>query len=88
MSYRCISAFEFAGVIYPGGLLVDDGDQILRSHAEFFARVAEPATATTETATAAPGELRDGPPVAPAKKAAPRRHKTHIKQEHNEEEGE
>ena len=90
MSYRCISAFEFAGVIYPGGLLVDDDNTIIATHAAFFARVDESHTAT-QTATAAPGEKRDVPHVAPhaaAKKTAARKPATHAtKSEHNPEEG-
>lgn len=89
MSYRCISAFEFAGVIYPGGILIEDGDPIVTSHEAFFARVND-SHAATQTATAAPGEKRDVSQSAPAyvpaaKKSAAR--KPSVKSAHTPEEG-
>lgn len=71
MSYRCISAFEFANRIYSGGAQVGDDDPILKTHGVYFARVEE-VVAPTETATAVPGEKRDVPHKAPAKKAPPK----------------
>lgn len=89
MSFRCINAFEHAGVIYPGGALVEDGDPITGSHREFFARV-EDSRANTETATAAPGESRDVGPARKVSAGAVKRtaSKLHNKSEHKSEEEE
>lgn len=60
MSYRCINAFQFGELTYPGGCEVDDSDPILQSHKTFFAQVDRPvAIRATETASAAPAELRE-----------------------------
>lgn len=74
MSYRCVNAFEYAGVIYPGGIVVADDHPVIATHRGNFAHVGEPTGAATETATAAPGERRDAPVKRshPAKKAAPK----------------
>ena len=73
MSYRCINAFAFDGVVYPNGFQAEDGDPILKSHGEHFAEVDEsgPLTArAVEQAVAEPGGLRAAPKKkAPAKKA-------------------
>lgn len=87
MSYRCIDAFEFCGVIYPGGLLVDDDNPILTSHKGFFVRVADAAPVKTETATAAPSELRAVAP-APARKATHAKRSATVKSTNKPEEGE
>lgn len=89
MSYRCINAFEFAGAIYPGGVLVEDDDTILATHGSFFARVDLPPGSATETATAGPAEPRAIPNPTPAKKAAPAKKAVHhaVKSGHNPEEG-
>lgn len=71
MSHRCINAFEFGGVIYPGGLQVEDDDPILASHADCFAKVEVPPAQRTEVASAAPKETRAPAKKLPAKKAAP-----------------
>jgi len=75
VSYRCINAFEFDGVIYPGGMLVADGAPIVASHRQHFAHVDVPRLAV-ETATAGPGERRDAPTHAPAKAAKRPAHKS------------
>ena len=69
MGYRCIDAFEYAGVIYPGGLLVEDGDAIVTSHRTNFTHVEESMSAV-ETATAAPGEFREAIAPGEFRKAA------------------
>ncbi len=69
MSYRCISAFEFANRIYSGGAQVSDDDPILKTHGVYFAQVTETPVVATEIATAGPGEKRDVPHKVPAKKA-------------------
>ena len=70
-TYRCINAFTFKDRMYPGGLQVEDGDDILATHGAHFARVTDTSAPITETATAEPGEQRDltPPRKAPAKKA-------------------
>lgn len=71
MSYRCTNAFIFANQVFPGGLQVDDNHPILKTHSANFAKVDEPPSAKTETASAAPGEVRSVAKKAPAKKAVP-----------------
>jgi hypothetical protein len=67
--YRCINAFAYlkGGVkMYGGGTEVSADDSILQTHGLFFALIPGSATADevaveavgSETATAAPGELR------------------------------
>jgi len=72
MTHRCTGGFavyvDGQPQVYPGGALVDDDDPILKTHLASFERVeaftarrsAAPrsASAATETATAAPGEVR------------------------------
>lgn len=66
-TYRCIDAFAFRDHIYPGGIVVDEGDPILTTHTAHFARVNQPAaSAASETASAAPSEHRT-PATAPPK---------------------
>jgi len=74
MSYRCTDPFIFADQVFPGGLQVDDDNPILKTHSAFFAKVDVPPAVRTETASAAPGEVRVTAPAkkAPAKKAAPK----------------
>lgn len=60
MSYRCINAFQFGELTYPGGCEVDDNDPILQTHKTFFTQVDRPvAIRATETASAAPAEPRE-----------------------------
>ena len=87
MTHRCISAFEFAGLIYSGGAVVDDGDPILTSHAGYFARVGEPAAAS-ETATASPGERRAESTPSPAKKAPAKKAARPVAAAKSDQEGE
>lgn len=73
MSFRCINAFVYQDAVYPNGLQVEDGADILKSHADHFAEVDEslPPRAV-EQAEAAPGGMRaTSKKKAPAKKAAP-----------------
>ncbi len=73
MTYRCKGGFavqtEAGPVVYPSGRLVGDDDPILRTHGALFepveAQVARQeavpqsvSAVATETATAAPGEVR------------------------------
>ncbi|MGV0785115.1 hypothetical protein [Mycolicibacterium sp. XJ775] len=57
-------------IVSPGQLL-DDGDPAVIKRAHLFEPVEVAAARATETATAAPGELRSVAKKAPAKKAAP-----------------
>lgn len=70
MSFRCSNAFAYGPHVYGGGCEVQDDDPILTTHADYFVRVGE-SPAHTETASAAPAELRV-PRKAPVKRA----HKT------------
>lgn len=72
MTQRCVSAFAFGSPpkVYTAGVLISDEDTILRTHRHLFeaveAQVARQesaptsvtAVATTETASAVPGEPR------------------------------
>lgn len=57
-------------VVSPGQLF-DDGDPAVVKRAHLFESVEVAAARATETATAAPGELRSVAKKAPTKKAAP-----------------
>lgn len=71
MSHRCINAFSYGNVIFPGGFLVADDAAILQTHAVHFAKVNEPVARATEVASAAPAEVRAVKKAA-AKKVAPK----------------
>jgi len=71
MTYRCKGGFAIhtgsGPVVYAGGRLVGDDDPILRTHGQLFEPVevqvqrqeqAPRAATAVETATAAPGEVR------------------------------
>lgn len=72
-TFRCINAFNFGDRMYPGGFQVEEGDPILKTHGDHFARVESPVT--VEATTAAPGERREltPPRKTAAKKAAPKK---------------
>ncbi|HQE16656.1 MAG TPA: hypothetical protein PLD01_16515 [Mycobacterium sp.] len=72
MSYRCIDAFIYADQVFSGGQQVDDDHPILRTHRANFAKVNEAGPSVTETASAAPGEVRIPVKKVPAKKVAPK----------------
>jgi hypothetical protein len=82
-TFRCINAFNFGDRMYPGGFQVEEGDPILQTHGDHFARVESPVV--VEATTAAPGERRDltPPRKAPAKKAAPKKATTTETPEEN-----
>lgn len=74
MSYRCINAFAYGDAVFGNGFQVEDGDAILKTHADHFAAVDESFVGrAVEQAEATPGGLRTASPkkkAAPAKKAA------------------
>lgn len=72
MSFRCSNAFAYGPHVYAGGCEVQDDDPILTTHGDYFVRVGEPPV-HTETASAAPGEVRVAHRKAPVKKAAPKK---------------
>lgn len=72
MSHRCINAFQYGSLCYPGGFLVEDGDPILASHSAHFAKVDEP-LAAVETASAAPSTPRIIEEPKPKPRGRPRK---------------
>lgn len=66
---QATDCFSYRGVVYSPGLVIDDGEEVVRRYPSMFRLAGQPADdAPVERATARPGEKRAT--KRPAKKAA------------------